>query len=715
MVKRAKRKKRINFIKLINEKLKLNSSHKGKNKLQNLVNIKETLEINIIYNGISLGYIKLLLILILFIQVLSNSPSGQSVFSNIKLKIYGKGVHQIFCSDVRNFSKDFYPNEIYINNNKITNVTPFYFLDQENENIISLVWNKSINNAKHMFHGCSNITEIDLSHFDTSKITQTSDMFTGCSKLISINFSNFDTSKVTHIGYMFKDCSSLISLNLSSFDTSNAKYMRFMFYGCSSLSSLDLSNFNTSKVIRMNNMFYGCSNLTSLNLSNFNTAQVTNMNSMFDGCTKLEYINLKNFKDSKFVINLENIFNQVPDNIVICINKNNTKILEQIEQKKCYNIDCSIDWKSKQKKIIITNNTNCYENCRYNYYFDKNNNFTCTINDSCPKEYPILIEDKKECVIDNNPKYSELTVSDYYITKLKYADINNFIQNIYNYWGNRTEKRENMKEEELYNKIMENIENIFINRYDIANLDEDEEQIIKAGKLTITLTTTNNKNNNNTNNNMTIIDLGECENLLRKFYNISDNEILYMKKIDVKQEKIKIPKVEYNIYRKTPELNLEKLNLSICNESKISIIIPIKITENIDKLNSSSDYFNNICYQSKSDKGTDISLKDRQKEFVEGDKTVCQEKCNFSDYNSYLERANCSCEVIESTNSFSKMNINKDELYKNFGEINSKSEFSNLGITSCNVLVSKENIESNAGFFLLLIILALFIIIYIIL
>ena len=66
-----------------------------------------------------------------------------------------------------------------------------------------------------------------------------------------------------------------------------------------------------------------------------------------------------------------------------------------------------------------------------------------------------------------------------------------------------------MKEEELYNKIMENIENIFINSYDTANLDEDEEQIITTGKLTITLTTTNNKNNNNTNNNMTIIDLGE--------------------------------------------------------------------------------------------------------------------------------------------------------------------------------------------------------------
>ena len=49
----------------------------------------------------------------------------------------------------------------------------------------------------------------------------------------------------------------------------------------------------------------------------------------------------------------------------------------------------------------------------------------------------------------------------------------------------------------------------------------------------------------------------------------------------------------------------------------------------------------------------------------------------------------------------------------NFDDTSSKSEISNLGITSCNVLASKENIESNTGFFLLLIILALFVVVFI--
>ena len=108
----------------------------------------------------------------------------------------------------------------------------------------------------------------------------------------------------------------------------------------------------------MYGMFYGCSSLTSLNLSNFNTSKVINMNYMFGGCTNLEYINLLNFDET----NLDslssyysNMFDNVPDNVVICINKDKTinKIFPQIESKTCKNIDCTNNWKSVQKKITI--------------------------------------------------------------------------------------------------------------------------------------------------------------------------------------------------------------------------------------------------------------------------------------------------------------------------------------------------------------------------
>ena len=104
--------------------------------------------------------------------------------------------------------------------------------------------------------------------------------------------------------------------------------------------------------------------------------------------------------------------------------------------------------------------------------------------------------------------------------------------------------------------------------------------------MTVTLTTTQNQKNN-TNHNMTSIDLGECEYILRTYYNLSDNDKLYMRKIDIKQEGIKTPKVEYDVYCKLFGTNLIKLNLTVCSNSKVSISIPFTITENLDKYNSS--------------------------------------------------------------------------------------------------------------------------------
>ena len=112
---------------------------------------------------------------------------------------------------------------------------------------------------------------------------------------------------------------------------------------------------------------------------------------------------------------------------------------------------------------------------------------------------------------------------------------------------------------------------------------------------------------------MTKIDLGECETKLRNFYHKPDNEILYMKKIDIMQDEMNTLKVEYDVYAKLFGNNLIKLNLTVCGTSKISISIPIVINENIDKYNSSSGYYNDICYTTTSEDGTDILLKDRQK------------------------------------------------------------------------------------------------------
>ena len=122
-----------------------------------------------------------------------------------------------------------------------------------------------------------------------------------------------------------------------------------------------------------------------------------------------------------------------------------------------------------------------------------------------------------------------------------------------------------------------------------------------------------------------------------------------MIKIDFIQDGFNITKVEFNIYHKLSGNKLEKLNKSIYENNLIYLSVPIIITQNIDKLNISSGYFNDICYTSTSDGGIDITMKDRQKELIDSNKIICQENCDFSEYDYTTHRATCSCKVKESS------------------------------------------------------------------
>ncbi len=156
-----------------------------------------------------------------------------------------------------------------------------------------------VTNMSNMFGVCPSLISLDLSNFNTSKVTNMSNMFFECSSLTSLDLSGFNTSKVTNMYRMFEGCSSLISLDLSNFNTSNVTSMESMFEGCSSLTSIGLNKFNTSKVTDMSRMFFECSSLTSLDLSGFNTSKVTNMKEMFVNCSSLTSLDLSNFNTSK--------------------------------------------------------------------------------------------------------------------------------------------------------------------------------------------------------------------------------------------------------------------------------------------------------------------------------------------------------------------------------------------------------------------------------
>ena len=156
-----------------------------------------------------------------------------------------------------------------------------------------------VTDMQSMFFNMSSLTSLDLSNFNTSKVKNMLCMFYNMRNLTALNLSNFDTSKVTSMDHMFYNMRNLTALNLSSFDTSKVVYMGYMFSGMSNLTSLNLSSFNIFQVTNMSYMFYCMSNLTTLNLSGFDTLNVTDMQSMFFNMSSLTSLDLSSFNTSK--------------------------------------------------------------------------------------------------------------------------------------------------------------------------------------------------------------------------------------------------------------------------------------------------------------------------------------------------------------------------------------------------------------------------------
>ena len=183
------------------------------------------------------------------------------------------------------------------NTEKVTNMVTMF---ENSKHLRSLKLPKgfigsSVTNLNAMFRDCESLTELDLSGSNSENVKDMKEMFSGCRALSKLDLTSFKTGQVTTMENMFCDCSTLETLDVSSFNTENVTTMLGMFNNCSSLRSLNLPGFNTANVTQMSSMFIKCSSLRSLDLSSFNTRKVTYMQNMFEGCTNLESIDLSSF------------------------------------------------------------------------------------------------------------------------------------------------------------------------------------------------------------------------------------------------------------------------------------------------------------------------------------------------------------------------------------------------------------------------------------
>jgi surface protein len=77
-------------------------------------------------------------------------------------------------------------------------------------------------------------------------------MFEGCTGLTSLDLSMFDTSEVKHISNIFYNCTSLETLDISSFDFSNVlSYNTALFGNANSLKTLKTPKINPISIIQL--------------------------------------------------------------------------------------------------------------------------------------------------------------------------------------------------------------------------------------------------------------------------------------------------------------------------------------------------------------------------------------------------------------------------------------------------------------------------------
>ena len=154
----------------------------------------------------------------------------------------------------------------------------------------------AVANMETTFGGCSSLTSLDLSGWNTGAAITMKQMFAQCNKLETIkglsgDLSNWSTASVTDMSYMFENCESLTTADVSGFNTASVTDMTNMFADCKELSTIDVSKWSSSSLEKMPCMFYGCKLLGVLNFGeNWTVANAKDMTAMFAYCTNLAFI-----------------------------------------------------------------------------------------------------------------------------------------------------------------------------------------------------------------------------------------------------------------------------------------------------------------------------------------------------------------------------------------------------------------------------------------
>lgn len=200
-----------------------------------------------------------------------------------------------------------------LNTSCVTNMERMFYGYKGTAIDISSFDTSKVTSMMYAFGNCPNLTNISgIENLNTSNVEKIDGLFCLDAKITSLNLSKWDVSKVSSVGDsywktengelslftevgVFDGCKALVDLNVSNWNLINATNLTKMFGECSNLKDLNLTGFKIANATSTLGMFSGDSMLTNLDLSGFNTSKTNEFDYMFSGCTGLTNLDLSNF------------------------------------------------------------------------------------------------------------------------------------------------------------------------------------------------------------------------------------------------------------------------------------------------------------------------------------------------------------------------------------------------------------------------------------
>jgi len=209
-----------------------------------------------------------------------------------------------------------------------------------------------------------------------------------------------------------------------------------------------------------------------------------------------------------------------------------------------------------------------------------------------------------------------------------------------------------------------------------------------------------------------LVDLGDCEDKIREYYNLDKDTELFILGIDSpnKNKSYTTSVYNYGVYLENGTL-LD--HTTACKDTKISVssVITNPDLVNLEKAsyfsdigydiyNESSSFYTDNCAPASID-GNDITLSDRKKDFYPSNVSLCNDSCSYSKVDLETKRFTCECDISYNFSDDSIEDEDTEEVEESGNYFDYFLSLINYKIATCyELFFDFKSYYYNAGFYI---------------